>query len=74
MKNYISSLNLTAFKGQTRQHTFNPGVTCCIGRNGAGKSTIHEAISFTLAGRIPGYGKLPSAMMRSAPRSAWAHP
>jgi len=64
MKNtYISSLNLSSFAGRTRSHGFTPGVNLVIGANGAGKTTISNAISFVLAGKVPGLPKTNGGIM-----------
>lgn len=49
-----------------KSYTFNDGVTYFIGENGAGKSTILEAIQLGLLGYIPGYAKTNEAIMKHA--------
>lgn len=64
MKNtYISSLSLDSFAGRTRSHAFQPGITTIIGSNGAGKTTIANAISFVLSGKVPGLPKTNAGIM-----------
>lgn len=45
-------------------YEFNDGVTYFIGENGAGKSTILEAVQLGLLGYIPGYAKTNEAVMK----------
>lgn len=47
-----------------KSYTFNDGVTYFVGENGAGKSTILEAIQLGLLGYIPGYAKTNEAIMK----------
>ena len=53
-------------KVDRKTYDFNDGVTYFIGDNGAGKSTILEAIQLGLLGYIPGYAKTNEAVMKHA--------
>jgi energy-coupling factor transporter ATP-binding protein EcfA2 len=64
MKNtYISSISLDSFAGRSRRHDFAPGVNLIIGANGAGKTTISNAINFVLSGKVPGLPKTNGGIM-----------
>jgi len=64
MKNtYISSISLDSFAGRSRRHDFAPGVNLIIGANGAGKTTISNALSFVLSGKVPGLPKTNGGIM-----------
>jgi DNA repair exonuclease SbcCD ATPase subunit len=64
MKNtYISSTSLDSFAGRTRRHDFKPGTNLVIGANGAGKTTIANALSFVLSGKVPGLPKTNGGIM-----------
>lgn len=63
MKQHISFISLDAFAGRTRSHAFQPGVTAIIGANGAGKTTIANAASFVLSGKVPGLPKTNAGIM-----------
>jgi hypothetical protein len=60
---HISSISLDAFAGRTRSHAFQSGVTAIIGANGAGKTTISNAIQFVLSGKVPGLPKTNAGIM-----------
>jgi energy-coupling factor transporter ATP-binding protein EcfA2 len=60
---HISSISLDAFAGRTRSHAFQPGVTAIIGANGAGKTTIANAVNFVLSGKVPGLPKTNQGLM-----------
>jgi energy-coupling factor transporter ATP-binding protein EcfA2 len=63
MKPHISSISLDSFAGRTRRHDFKPGTNLVIGANGAGKTTIANAISFVLSGKVPGLPKTNGGIM-----------
>lgn len=64
MKNtYISSISLDSFAGRSRRHDFKPGTNLVIGANGAGKTTIANALSFVLSGKVPGLPKTNGGIM-----------
>jgi energy-coupling factor transporter ATP-binding protein EcfA2 len=62
-KSFISSVSLSSFAGRTRSHTFTAGVNLIIGVNGAGKTTISNAINFVLSGKVPGLPKTNGGIM-----------
>lgn len=49
-----------------KTYNFNDRITYFIGENGAGKSTILEAIQLALLGYIPGYAKTNESIMKHA--------
>ena len=53
-------------KVQDKTYELNDAVTYFIGENGAGKSTILEAIQLGLLGYIPGYSKTNDGIMKHA--------
>lgn len=53
-------------KISSKTYTFNNDVTYFVGENGAGKSTILEAIQLALLGYIPGYSKTNESVMKHA--------
>lgn len=53
-------------KAHDKTYELNPGTTYFIGENGAGKSTILEAIQLALLGYIPGYAKTKEGIMKHA--------
>ena len=63
MKQHISQIALDSFAGRTRSHAFQPGVTAIIGANGAGKTTVANAINFVLSGKVPGLPKTNAGIM-----------
>lgn len=59
----LETLRLTNFKTyQDSTFTFTPGHNVILGENGAGKSSIFEAITFALFGSVP--GKTISSLIR----------
>lgn len=53
-------------KVSQKSYEFNQDVTYFVGENGAGKSTILEAIQLGLLGYIPGYAKTNESIMKHA--------
>lgn len=63
----INKLTITGMhKIGRKSYEFKEGVTYFVGQNGAGKSTILEAIQLGLLGYIPGYAKTNEAIMKHA--------
>lgn len=53
-------------KVMQKMYRFNPDVTYLTGRNGAGKSTILNAVQLAILGYIPGLAKKNEAIMKHA--------
>lgn len=64
----INSITITGMhKVATKKYDINSDITYFVGKNGAGKSTVLEAIQLALLGYIPGYDKKNESIMKHAP-------
>ena len=64
----VKKIKITGMhKVATKSYDLNDDITYFIGENGAGKSTILEAIQLALLGYIPGYAKTNESIMKHAP-------
>lgn len=63
----VTEITITGMhKVDRKTYKFFPGVSYFVGENGAGKSTILEAVQLALLGYIPGYSKTNESIMKHA--------